>query len=95
MKLKNFLGDSGITPAQVFTFYNGVKAFYEKAVEYALANLPVKDELLRNANFVDFTSRESAQSVEVSSRSRNLERRVKILANHIHYWLRANYQILY
>ena len=65
MKLKKFLDDGDITPAQVSTFYKGVRAFYEKAVEYALANLPVKDELLRNATFVDFTSRESAQFVEV------------------------------
>ena len=83
MKLKNFLGGSDITPAQASTFYKDVRAFYEKAVEYALAKLLVKDELLRNANFVDFTSR----FVEVSSRSRNSGRRVQILANHTHYWL--------
>ena len=65
MKLKKFLDDCGITPAQVSTFYKGVRAFYQKAVEDALANLPVKDGLLRNATLVDFTFIETAQFVEV------------------------------
>ena len=65
MKLKKFLDHGDFTPAQVSTFYKGVRTFYEKAVEYALANLPLKDELLRNATFVDFTSGESTQFVEV------------------------------
>jgi hypothetical protein len=34
-------------------------------MEYALANLPVKDTLIRNAGFVNFQTRESANFSQV------------------------------
>ena len=36
-----------------------IRAFYVRAMEYATSNLPSNDELLKNARFLDFHSRES------------------------------------
>ena len=65
MKLRKLLDDGDISPHEASTFHRGVRAFYERAVEYSLANLPLKDELLINAAFVDFSSRESANFAQV------------------------------
>ena len=65
IKLRKLLDDSDISPHETSTFHKGVRAFYERAFEYSLANLPLKDELLMNAAFVDFSSRESAKFAQV------------------------------
>ena len=38
---------------------------YVRAMEYATKNLPLNDELLKNARFLDFHSRESASISQV------------------------------
>ena len=57
--------DGDISPHEASTFHSGVRAFYEQAVEYSLANLLLKDEFLINTPFVDFSSRESANFAQV------------------------------
>ena len=41
-------------------FYQAVRGFYYTAAEYALANLPLTDEVLQNASFLNFEKREIA-----------------------------------
>ena len=55
------LYDQGdISTQQVHQFYNAVRCFYSRAAEYALANLPLHDEVLQNAVFVNFAGRATA-----------------------------------
>ncbi len=42
---------------EVQIFYEAVRGFYSTASSYALKNLPISDEVLRNAQFVDFKNR--------------------------------------
>lgn len=51
--------DGDISPAEVRTFYTAVRGFYHAAAGYALANLPLKDELLKRSQFANFRTRES------------------------------------
>jgi len=44
----------------VKVFYQAVRGFYYTAAEYALANLPLTDEVLQNASFVNFEKQEIA-----------------------------------
>ena len=44
-------------PEKVYCFYNGVRAFFVKAVEYSLQHMPFNDALLKNARFADFDYR--------------------------------------
>ena len=57
--------EEGDITQQVLKFYASVRAFYETALEYALNNLPVKDELLKNAGFLNFISRENSNFNQV------------------------------
>ena len=54
------LQEGAVTSAQVKMFYNGAQTFYIWAVEYALDNLSLKENLLKNARFVHSQSKESA-----------------------------------
>ena len=47
------------------TFYNAVRQFYERAAEYAISNLPLHDETLKSAQFLNFDSRETAMFLHV------------------------------
>ena len=62
MKLYN---EGDISQSQMTTFYASVRAFYVRAFEYALANLPLQDDLLKNATFVNFNSRENSTFTHV------------------------------
>ena len=42
-----------------------MRAFYVRAMEYSLANLPLNDEVLKNATFVHVPSREDASFAQV------------------------------
>ena len=44
----------------------GVRAFYESAVSHALTHLPLKDELLQNAQFVNIRERVQANFTQVT-----------------------------
>ena len=46
-------------------FYRGVRAFFEEAVTYCLANLPHQDPLLKSTSFVNFPSRLDADQLQV------------------------------
>ena len=65
MRLQKLLEEGDVTGAQVKKFYNSAQAFYVQAMEYALDNLPLKDDILRNAKFVLFQPRESATFSQV------------------------------
>ena len=65
MHLRQLFDDGDISEVQQNTFYESVHAFYVRAMEYATRNLPLNDELLKNARFLDFHSRESASILQV------------------------------
>ena len=54
---RNLMENGDLAPSQCKKFYESVRAFYVHAFEYALKNLPLNDELLKNASFVNFPSR--------------------------------------
>ena len=61
------LEDGGdISAQQVKGFYIAVRGFYATAATYALANLPLKDEVLQNSQFINFGNRASATITQVS-----------------------------
>ena len=61
------LEDGGdISPRQVKAFHSAVREFYSIAAGYALANLPVKNEVLQNSEFVNFGERVSATVTQVT-----------------------------
>jgi hypothetical protein len=59
-KIHKYLDEGDLSDSEVKTFYMAVRSFYEKAVQYAIKNLPLDDEVLRNAAFVNFEARETA-----------------------------------
>ena len=64
-KLNQLLEEGDISPHQITVFYQAVREFYTTAVEYALSHLPFKDEVLENAQFAHFQSREAASVSQV------------------------------
>ena len=63
--LQKLLDDGEISSLQVTQFYEGVRAFYVRALEYAPDNLPLKDGLLKNASFVSYKKRDNASFSQV------------------------------
>ena len=63
--LKRKLAEGGITNTQVKKFYAAVRAFFVRAVEYAIQKLPLNEPLLEHATFVDFKKRETSNFVSV------------------------------
>lgn len=57
------LFDEGET--QMTKFYESVRAFYTRAMEYCLANLPINDDLLKNATFVNVKLKERCPFAQV------------------------------
>lgn len=49
--IQKLVQEGDISQTQVTKFYASARAFYVRSMEYALANLPVKDSLLENAAF--------------------------------------------
>ena len=64
-RLRQLLNDGDISQHDQSIFYRSVRTFYERAMEYALQNLPLEDELLQNAAFVNFHIRECATFQQV------------------------------
>lgn len=56
----SLLEEGDIAPSQLSQFYEGVRAFFEHAVEYSLKSLPLEDQLLQAAAFVNFEQRTTA-----------------------------------
>ena len=63
--IRQRLNDGDISQQQVNKFYDSTIAFYERAMEYAVQNLPLNDTLLKNATFVNFKSRENVTFSQV------------------------------
>ena len=63
--LQKLLDDGEISSLEITQFYKGVRAFYVRALEYALDNLPLKDNLLKNASFVSYKKKEDASFSQV------------------------------
>ena len=63
--IRQRLNDGDISQQQVNKFYDSTIAFYERAMEYAVQNLPLNDTLLKNATFVNFKLRENVTFSQV------------------------------
>ena len=59
----SFLEEGDIDPRQLASFYDGVRAFFERAVDYSLKSLPLDDQLLKAATFISFDQRATADSL--------------------------------
>jgi hypothetical protein len=59
------LNEGDISPFQVTTFYKAVRSFYVTAAEYSITNLPLNDDVLENASFLNFQMRKSATFSQV------------------------------
>ena len=55
-KLRTLVNSGDISPTESNKFFS-VRAFYVLAMKYALKNLPLNDDLLKKASFVNFSSR--------------------------------------
>lgn len=51
-------------PQKAVKFYHGVRDFSETAAEYSLKHLPLDDELLQNACFLNFDKRLDADVLQ-------------------------------
>ena len=58
-----FLEEGDIHPRQLASFYDGVRFFCERAVDYSLISLPLDDQLLKAATFISFDQRATADSL--------------------------------
>ena len=63
--IRQRLNDGDISQQQVNKFYDSTIVFYERAMEYAVQNLPLNDTLLKNATFVNFKLRENVTFSQV------------------------------
>ena len=46
-------------------FFSSVRAYYTRAMSYALENFPITDPLLRNASFLNFDTKDDSNFTEV------------------------------
>ena len=63
-RLNKLFREGDLSPTEKSKFLKSVRAFYIRAMEYSIANLPLND-LLRNAAFVHIPSREDARFTQV------------------------------
>ena len=52
-QLRKLLNDGDICNGDICQFYSAVRAFYSTAAAYALKSLPIKDDVLFNAQIVN------------------------------------------
>lgn len=57
-QIKKLLNDGDVDPRKIVIFYKAVRKYYEVATSQIFLKLPLNDELLRHAQFVDFFERE-------------------------------------
>ena len=62
-KCKSLLEEGDVSEQDITKFYLGVRAFFKTATAYSLQNLPHKDDVLKNAGFVMFENRMSADQL--------------------------------
>ena len=56
-RLRQLFSDGSVSQRNVATFYEAVRAFYERATRYAISNFPIHDATIKSASWLDFTSR--------------------------------------
>ncbi|CAB3996170.1 PREDICTED: uncharacterized protein LOC106702191 [Paramuricea clavata] len=66
MQLNKCLADGDISDQQAKKFYTAVRQFYIAAAKYMLKNLPLGDETLKNAQFVNWEKRVSGSFEQVA-----------------------------
>ena len=54
-KLKLGVDDGEISQAEADWFFDGVQAFYVATTAYAIKNLPLKDEVVINSSWVNYS----------------------------------------
>ena len=64
-KLKTLVNEGDITPHASNKFLQGVRSFYEAAVEYIKAKFPLNDDVLLHARVVNFEKREASQFSDI------------------------------
>ena len=55
-KLRTLVNSGDMSPTESNKFFKSVRAFYVQDMEYALKDLPLNDDLLKKARFVNFSS---------------------------------------
>ena len=63
--LNRLVNGGDISTYQVQKFYKGVLGFFVSALDYATSRLPLKEKLLENAPFVNYTNRLNADITQV------------------------------
>ena len=66
MQLRKLLDKGNLSPAHSTKFLKSARAFYVRIMGCALENFPLKNELLKNVNFVNIPSRQSATISQVT-----------------------------
>ena len=66
MLLTKCLAEGDISVQQLKKFYSAVRQFYIAAAQYMWKNLPLNDDVLRNAQFVNWNKRRSTTFAEAS-----------------------------
>lgn len=59
LTLNQLVHDGSISNCDVRKFYNGVRQFYIRSVQYIIVTYPLNDDLLRHARFLNFEKRSS------------------------------------
>lgn len=65
-KLQKLEREGDVSPFQVKKFMEGIRVYYENAVEFIVNKFPIDDETLKHAQFVHFENREVAEFTDVS-----------------------------
>ena len=64
-KANSLLQEGLIGPRDHSLFYNAVRSFFERAIEYSFKSLPLDDELLKAATFLHFGERTNVNFLQV------------------------------
>ena len=65
MTLRKLVDEGDCSAYNEKKFFLSVRAFYTKAMSYALQNLPISDALLCNCSFLNFETKDKANFSEV------------------------------
>ena len=75
-----------ICDGDVCRFYSAVRAFYSTAATYALKNLPIKDDVLFNAQFVNVEQRSTFTVTQVMYFVERCVHDCNLIIMHAIYW---------
>ena len=64
-RLQRLFREGYLSHTEKTKFFKSVRAFSIRAMEYSLANLPLNDDVLKNATFVHVPPREDASFAQV------------------------------